>query len=176
LSRLLYFAYGSNLHPLRMAQRVPSASPLGRGQLRSHRLALHKCGRDGSGKCDAFRTGQPKDLVLGGVYRIARRDLPALDREEDLGRGYDRLSLPVFLRGRRRMVLTYLARSEAVRPGLGPLDWYLGYVVEGARRWRLPGRYVRRIAAEHALRDPVVPRRLRNRGIMSRAARPLPRR
>ena len=50
---LLYFAYGSNLHPERLRERVPSAESLGVARLEAHVLRFHKRGRDGSGKCDA---------------------------------------------------------------------------------------------------------------------------
>ena len=64
----LYFAYGSNLHPARLAARTPSCHALGRAVLARHVLRFHKRGRDGSAKCDAWFTGDPTDRLYGVVY------------------------------------------------------------------------------------------------------------
>jgi gamma-glutamylcyclotransferase (GGCT)/AIG2-like uncharacterized protein YtfP len=176
MGHLYYFAYGSNLHPLRLHGRAPSARVLGRAWLRGCRLRFHKRGRDGSAKCDAWRTGWRGDLVHGVVYQVARGDRQALDRVEDVGCGYDRTLVWVSVGGRRRAVFTYLARPEAIAEGLRPFDWYLGYVVSGARHHGLPGRYLAGLRREEALRDGDAPRRLLNRRVLLRGAPPYRRR
>lgn len=173
---LYYFAFGSNLHPSRLRSRAPSARPLGRARLRGHGIRFHKLGRDGSAKCDAWRTGCREDQVLGVVYRMARRDLRALDRAEDLDRGYERVRLMVDVAGRRRAVLTYRALPAAVREGLSPFDWYRQYVVHGARHHGLPGRYIRRLEEVAAVADLDQRRKRRNLNVARRGASPYRRR
>lgn len=173
---LCYFAYGSNLHPARLGARTPSARVLGRAVLRGHRLRFHKRGRDRSAKCDAWLTGRREDVVHGVVYRIARRDLAALDRAEDRGRGYDRVRVLVSVGGRPRMVLTYRARPGALASGLIPLDWYLEFVLRGALHHGLPGRYVAGLRNERRIRDPDKARRRLNRRVLRRRAPPFRRR
>ncbi|MEA3274376.1 MAG: gamma-glutamylcyclotransferase family protein [Pseudomonadota bacterium] len=175
MARPYYFAYGSNLHPLRLRLRTPSARLFGRAQLRGHRLRFHKRGRDGSAKCDAWRTGRSEDVVHGVVYRVARRDRLDLDRAEDLGRGYDRVRRWVSVNGRTRAVFTYVARPEAIVDDLMPFDWYLGYVLRGARHQGLPGAYVSGLDRVESLRDEDGGRRRRNRRVMLRS-RPFRRR
>lgn len=165
MSRVLYFAYGSNLDPLRLHRRVPGARLLGRAVLRGHRLCFHKRGRDGSGKCDAA-PARPGDLVHGVLWALPRRHLRALDRAEDLGRGYDRVPVRVACRGRMRTAFTYQARAEAIDPKLVPFDWYLGWVLRGARHQGLPRRYVRALTGTSVIRDGSHARRLRNLGLM----------
>jgi gamma-glutamylcyclotransferase len=167
-----YFAYGSNLHPLRLRERAPSARVLGNALLRGYLLKIHKRGRDRSAKCDAWRTGRRGDLVHGIVYRIARSERRFIDRAEDSGRGYDRVRLLVSLRGRPRQVFTYLARSEAIAQELRPFDWYLGYVLRGGRHHGLPQRYLRELDRSEKLRDPSRARRLVNRRLLLRGAPP----
>ena len=83
------FSYGSNLLLARLTARVPSARFIARGELTGHTLRWHKAGRDGSGKCDAFFTGDPADRLWGGVFEIASADKHLLDAIEGLGSGYD---------------------------------------------------------------------------------------
>lgn len=176
MRRLYYFAYGSNLHPLRLRARTPSYSVLGRAKLRGYRLRFHKRGRDCSAKCDAWWTGRSGDVVQGVVYRIARGDRRNLDRAEDLGRGYDRVRVWVSMGGRQRLVFTYLARPEAIAEELQPFDWYLDYVLHGARHRGLPGRYLARVRRETSVRDPNSARRRLNRRMLLSGATPYPRR
>lgn len=171
-----YFAYGSNLHPLRLRSRAPSARVVGRAGLRGYRLRFHKRGRDGSAKCDARWTGRRSDLVYGVVYSIARGDRRALDLAEDLGRGYDRERVWVSLGVRRRVVFAYLTRREAIEEELRPLDWYLDFVSRGARHHGLPGRYLLEIEREEVLRDPHGARRRFNRRVLLSGAPPYRRR
>jgi hypothetical protein len=173
---LYYFAYGSNLHPVRLRLRTPRARPLGRARLRGHGIRFHKLGRDGSAKCDAWPSGSREDQVLGVVYRMARRDLRALDRAEDLGRGYERVRLTVDLAGRRRAVFTYRALPAAVAEGLSPFDWYRQYVVRGARHHGLPGRYIRCLEEVADTVDADHRRRRRNLSVARRGASPYRRR
>jgi hypothetical protein len=174
--RLYYFAYGSNLHPARLRLRAPRARPFRRARLRGHRLRFHKLGRDGSAKCDAWPSGSREDLVLGMVYCMARRDLRALDRAEDLDRGYERVRLMVDIGGRQRAVFTYRALPAAVTEGLSPFDWYRQYVVRGARHHGLPGSYIGSLEREAVLVDPDERRRRRNLSIARRGASPYRRR
>jgi gamma-glutamylcyclotransferase len=84
----LYFAYGSNMSTLRLAVRVPSARRLCIGRLPEHRLMFHKKSSDGSGKCDAFCTGNTSDFVIGVLFDINESEKKALDNAEGLGKGY----------------------------------------------------------------------------------------
>ena len=43
-----------------------------------------KRSKDGSAKCNAFRTAEPTDAVIGVVYEIPTNEKPALDRAEGL--------------------------------------------------------------------------------------------
>jgi len=63
--RCYYLAYGSILHPLRLGERISSAQLCGVTTLRGYRLAWHKRGADGSGKCDLVRTNREQDRAHG---------------------------------------------------------------------------------------------------------------
>ena len=54
MTLIKYFAYGSNLHPQRFQERVPSGKFLALAALTRHTLLFHKRGQDGSSKCNAL--------------------------------------------------------------------------------------------------------------------------
>ena len=146
-----YFAYGSNLHPAWIVARLGSVRVVSIARLADHRLAFHKRGRDGSGKCDIVRA--PGFSVLGIVYQLARHAMLQLDRIE--GRGYRRLRLPVAMLPGDRLLYawTYRARQVAVDVTLVPADWYLGLVTTGARLHRLPDDYADDLASTAIFAD-----------------------
>ena len=85
---LFYLAYGSNLHPLRLADRIASVALIGSLRLEGYRLLFHKKGQDGSGKCDLRFTGSATDSAYGALYTISSTQKAILDRFEGRGSGY----------------------------------------------------------------------------------------
>ena len=145
---LPYFAYGSNLHPARLAARLAAPRLLGTARLESHDLRFHKRGRDGSGKCSIV---PGNGCVHGAVYALDTADQRALDHIEGVGAGY--ASIVIELPG-VGPASTYVATADAIDDTLQPFDWYLGLVVAGARFQRFPGVYLRALGAISARPDP----------------------
>ena len=173
MSRLLYFAYGSNLHPLRLRQRVPSSRPFGVASLSGYQLRFHKNGRDGSGKCNVFFTGLVTDRVYGVLYQMAVAEKPLLDAAEGVGNGYDVHEIEVLTEVHgTQQAFSYVAAVGHIDDGLAPYDWYHALVVAGARHHQLPAEYVDRIAAVTAVADPDRERHLLHQRILSVAGRP----
>jgi hypothetical protein len=113
-----YFAYGSNMSTARLRERMPSAEPLGLATLSGHELRFHKRSKDGSGKCNAYATGDPDSAVVGVLFRFDPAERHKLNAAEGAGIGYAAATVTVINeKGRRRKVLTYLASSEAVDEG-----------------------------------------------------------
>lgn len=77
-----YFAYGSNLHPVRLMKRVPSAELVGVIKHSCHRLSFHKKSNDGSGKCNMLETGADSDHVYGAIYKLKPEHKKDLDKYE----------------------------------------------------------------------------------------------
>jgi len=148
-----YFAYGSNLSTLRLRARVPSATPLCVAALPRHELKFHKKGRDGSGKCDAWHTGNGKHRVVGVVFELAAADKPVLDDFEGLGVGYEEKWVEVVTpNGTLLEAFTYCALE--IQSGLDPYEWYLCHVLTGAREHGLPTEYIQTIEAVPSMADP----------------------
>jgi gamma-glutamylcyclotransferase (GGCT)/AIG2-like uncharacterized protein YtfP len=154
MAPILYFAYGSNLHPERLTERVPSARLIGTGVWSGRRLAFHKIGKDGSAKCDAPEATRPTDEVHGAIYELSQSDLERLDRIEGAGTGYDRELVTVLSSSQPVTANVYLARPESIDPDLIPFDWYRLLVLTGARYHGIPKSTLSGIAAVPAVPDP----------------------
>lgn len=67
----LYAAYGSNLHPVRLQERVKSASVRGTAVLEDWKLAFSKRSKDGSGKATLVELDGAQAHVA--VYDVSPR-------------------------------------------------------------------------------------------------------
>ena len=162
---LKYLAYGSNLHPARLRERVPSARPVGVLGLEGWQLRFNKRGRDGSGKCNIVRSQSPTARVHAAVYEIDPEEKPALDRAEGLGCGYQEMRVAA---DRHDEAFCYVAAADFIDERLLPYTWYRDYVSIGARFHELPDVYVRAIEVVEAVADPDAERRQLNERIMAK--------
>lgn len=143
-----YAAYGSNLHPARLAERLPSARLRGAGQLPDWSLRFHKLSKDASGKCSIVRGDEG---VYFAIFDISESDKATLDRIEGVGSGYRAASLRIPPYGE---CATYIAQASYVDDSLQPYDWYRELVLLGARYHGFPDDYVARIELTQAISDP----------------------
>jgi len=152
---LTYFAYGSNMHPNRMKQRVPSAEAVGIARLGKYSVCFHKRGwKDGSGKCNAHFTGDPGDEVIGVIYKVLSSEKSMLDSCEGVGNGYEVRNITVLHDNDKRAVFTYIAEEMHIDDKLVPYSWYKLYVVHGARHHGLPESYILSLNSVRAIEDP----------------------
>ena len=164
---MLYFGYGSNLLAARIERRLGPCERLGAAFVPGYALAFHKRGRDGSGKCDAVRTGGRDDRLWGALFRLTGEQLAELDRIE--GPGYDRITEDVVL-GRRTLAADlYVGKPGSRQSGLRPFEWYKGFVLAGAREARLPRSHVLAIEAVPSIPDPDPTRAACNRSVLNGA-------
>ena len=160
-----YFSFGSNMLLARLSKRVPSAKVSSKGILTGHKLMWHKVSSDGSGKCDAFQTGNDSDILHGVLFDMAERDKPSLDTAEGLGFGYDEKIVSVFSEAEKQMVnaITYYATN--INDSLKPYHWYKSFVLEGAIENNLPDDYIEMIREVKSIEDESDTRRSRNENI-----------
>lgn len=133
--RVLYFAYGANVHPGWLRRRIPDAELLGAAVLPGYRLAFRKRGRDGAARSDAQPSDTPGDALPGALYALRRT---ALDRLGAAGAGYRLQEVEVLAAGAPRRALTWRAEDSTVAEGLVPLDWYVALIRAGAALLGLP--------------------------------------
>ena len=143
-----YAAYGSNLHPLRLQERVPSARLLTCVDVPDWQLLFNKRGQDGSGKCSVVRALQS---VYFAIYEMDEAEKPSLDRAEGLNFGYEQTVLDIPALGE---CFAYVASQTHVEEHLKPFSWYKELVLVGVEYHRLPAAYMRIVQAVDSIRDP----------------------
>jgi gamma-glutamylcyclotransferase len=154
------FAYGSNMSPGQMKERVPAAEPVGVARLIGCEVVFNKASKDGTGKANLRRTPTGRGAVFGVVWRMNLDGLNALDSIE--GSGYERRwdviqYLPLRVEPVRSpersaaLVETYVALPKAVRDGLQPSREYWGRVLEGAKWAKLSDRYIEKLSGAAGL-------------------------
>ena len=146
---MFYFAYGSNMPAARLTGRVPSVRLEGIGSLQSYDLRFHKISTDGSGKCDAFYTGEETDSIWGAIYRITPEDKKILDKYEP---GYEAKEIEVVTAtGGTVKAFTYYALN--IDEKRKPLCWYRHHVIAGAEEHGFPEEYIEYLKAVEFIRD-----------------------
>lgn len=166
--RTYYLAYGSNLHPLRLSERVSSARFLQTVRLEGWRLDFHKRSADFSAKCDLRHTKNPADIAYGAIYSMDPAEKPVLDHYEACGFGYDPVPVTVECDGRPITCFTYSAHKDYVDPCLHPYSWYKDIVYLGARFHGFPGPYLEAIVGTPAIPDPDRERHLLHEALIGR--------
>ena len=135
MPRTRIFAYGSNMHPDRMRERVPGAVARAKARLEGHRLVLNKRGRDGSAKANLAPDAGGR--VWGVLWEMDEDGARRLDGHEG---GYERVRVSV--RTEAGPVEAFAYVSTRLHDDEVPYDWYLDYIVEGARAFGFPDDYV----------------------------------
>lgn len=159
-----YFAYGSNLHPARLKERVPSAELVGVVELTRHCLAFHKRSNDESAKCNIFNTGAGTDSVHGAIYTLKPEHKNILDGFEGDGYTDDRINL--LHEGNEYNCFTYIARESHIVDNLKPYHWYKRLVTIGASYLQIPCHYVSFIESVDSIEDPDVERKKENEALI----------
>lgn len=136
-----HFAYGSNLSTARLRARCPSATPIAVGYVAGRQIRFHKQGLDGTGKADAFYTGDCCDILWGVIYRSLLDEKSILDACESLGDGYEHAAVDVQVHDQVMSTYLYQAMPHRIDPTLQPASWYHRHVVTGAQEHALPSDY-----------------------------------
>jgi len=163
-----YFAYGSNLHPVRLVERIPSARLVGCATLPRYRLQFRQQGEDGSGKCNIEETGRPVGLVHGAIYALEPEHKSILDRFE--GEGYSDEPITLRCADRTYDCFTYMAKPAWLVDHLAPYEWYRRLVATGAHHLDFPAAYIAAIESSPAVADPNPERAARHERLIERMA------
>lgn len=139
---MLIFSYGSNICITRLKDRVPSAKYISNAKLIGYSLKLHKVSSDESAKANAYQTNNDKDYILGVIFEIDSKEKSKLDKVEGLGNGYEEKIVSVFLPNNETSTCQiYIANK--IDDKLLPYDWYMSYIIIGAKDFSFPKAYVR---------------------------------
>lgn len=164
MEKIKYAAYGFNLHPIRLLDRVPSAKLLGKGILEGKALRFHKRSKDGSGKCNIV--DDDKQQVYVAVYELNESEKPALDNAEGVGYGYRAEEVKAVGFGK---CFTYIAEDSHIDDSLKPYTWYKEMILVGCEKLEIPMSYIDRIRCVDADEDFEKQRQAKNMELVARA-------
>lgn len=139
---LLYFAYGSNIHPVRLTERIGDVRAVAVARVRGYRLAFNKRDNDGSAKCNLTPTGHGSDEVLGAVYFVTLEQFKDLMQIEA---GYRPSAVTIEIDAQTMPAATFVAETENVDNTLQPFDWYHKLVLSGVDHFEFPTDYRNRL-------------------------------
>jgi gamma-glutamylcyclotransferase (GGCT)/AIG2-like uncharacterized protein YtfP len=159
-----YAAYGSNLHPIRLLDRVPSAQFLGKAVIKDKALRFHKRSKDKSGKCNIVT--DTNNNVYVAVYEIHESEKPALDNAEGVGYGYRTVTLEVSGYGD---CFTYVAEQSHIDDSLLPYSWYKELMLVGCEKLNFPVDYIDFVRAIPVTEDSNETRHAENMELIERA-------
>lgn len=158
------FSYGSNMLAERLRARIGHIDIIATGYLCGRALRWHKLGKDGSGKCDAFKTGRTQDQLWGVVVAMSYAQREALDQFEGRGNGYELASGSVHM-GTPSLECCYYEATH-IAADAQPFSWYRDLVLAGAIAHKLPATHIEQIRATRAIADPDAQRQLRHAALL----------
>jgi gamma-glutamylcyclotransferase (GGCT)/AIG2-like uncharacterized protein YtfP len=151
----LYFAYGSNLDWAQIRKRCPSTKVVSVAAARGYRLAFTRFSTNRQcGAADILPS--PADEVWGMLYEIDEAEIGFLDECEGFRPGrtreenaYERVEMEVWKTGTHvnpQRAWTYVVvrkLDSCPRPSAE----YKRLMVDGARQWGFPARYLEQLEA-----------------------------
>jgi hypothetical protein len=168
MSLIKYLAYGSNLHPQRLRERVPSCEILETVNITGYLLKFHKRSHDGSGKCNIHHTGNQNDYVPGVIYEISATEKVLLDQYEGVGNGYDVVEIDILGSECLHNVFAYIANPSHIDDSLQPYDWYRDLVLQGSLYHDMPEWHINFIRDTSTVKDPDEKRQREHLNLLNR--------
>ncbi len=150
---MLNFAYGSNLLAERLHARVPGARFVCSGSVSGWRFVMNIGSTDGSAKANALQTGRPEDRLQGALYELDPAGKAVLDRHEDVGGAYRIEHVTAETDTGPRKVYLYAGNEDRFVHNLAPYDWYLQFIIAGARQRKLSTSFLDYLESLPALPD-----------------------
>lgn len=163
---IYYLAYGSNLHPLRLLERISSSRLVGSVELSGHQLHFHKRGEDLSGKCNIIQTDDNEDRVYCALYHMDKQHKQILDKIE--GPGYVSKTLHVQCNNEFFDCFVYVAEDSHIDKNIVPFDWYHALVQMGTRYHDFPEEYIANLQNIKTQEDQNPERQSRNQMLIDR--------
>ena len=142
---LFYFAYGSNMNPDRIRQRIPFARAIGKAEIRGWKITERLYA-----DIDRAQGGR----VEGVLYLLTPSEIRQLDAYEGYPTVYDSFTVNAYLDdGHKVRAITYAmtAKTKAERNGKPYPDSYRILCAVGARYWNVKNSFGLRFRAPRLL-------------------------
>ncbi len=128
-----YFAYGSNMDPVRMKERGVNFSNRCAAHLSCYHLEFNKVAQRNSREGKANIVVDDSGLVEGALYNIDMTSLPTLDEKEGYPEHYLKIPIKVTLPsdGQEVCAITYIANPDKIKDDLKPSRKYMSHLLAG---------------------------------------------
>jgi len=136
IKRAYYFAYGSNMLPERLLERIKKYHLGFKAEFPGYKFIYNKKSKDGTAKANVEKDDAAK--VSGVCFEVDEEDLEILKKYEG---GYDQRNIEVTDENRNKVkAITYI--SASVDNALGASTEYKSIVLSGAKHWGLSEEYI----------------------------------
>lgn len=135
IKRSYYFAYGSNMNPTRLLDRIGKYHTGCVASLAGYGFLYNKISTDGTSKANLEKAAGK--TVWGVCYEIDEEDLGKLDKCE---KDYSRHNIEIKRSEACSRAITYI--SESVANNLLPSSEYREHIIKGAEYWQLDKNYM----------------------------------
>ena len=122
---------------------------------------------DGSGKCNLCPVSREGARAHGVLWRVPGSGFAVLDEIEGCGYGYERIEVEVLGAAGGVRAFTYVAEACEALHACAPYDWYLAFVLDGAREHGLPWEYLTALSAQPVRTDHDLDRAQRERAVLA---------
>lgn len=130
-----YFAYGSNMNPTRLLDRIGKYHTGCAASLADYGFLYNKKSTDGTSKANLEKASGK--FIRGVCYEIDEEDLNELDKYE---KGYSRHNIEIKRGEACSHAVTYISKSVA--NNLLPSSEYREHITKGAEYWQLDKNYI----------------------------------
>lgn len=131
-------AYGSNLDPNRLMDRVGTVTEWQAGVLPGFTLRFNKAASHSSGNCYANIGHDANKRCPAVAYRLSREQMATLDGYEGVPNHYRRIALPFYSENPAiEFAQVYIAQPEQLIEGAEPTPAYRGHIEAGYRYHQL---------------------------------------
>lgn len=128
-----YFAYGSNMNPLRMQERGLWVLEQRPAWIDGHGLRFNKRSRRDAQLACANIVYAPNERIEGVLYRLGDiNEIEKLDSHEGTPRMYSREIFPVCTEGGLKPAWTYVANPAVIDNAIKPARWYIKHLLAGS--------------------------------------------
>jgi len=165
---MYYLAYGSNLHPIRLSERILSAKNIGVIEISGYQLKFNKIGIDQSGKCNVEKTKNNDNSVIFALYEIEDKEKKELDEFESCGHGYEVQYIDLIVNHYLVTAFTYVAMGKYINNDLLPFSWYKSLTLLGMKYHSFDECYIHEINKVDTIEDEDLKRVDRNTALIEK--------
>jgi gamma-glutamylcyclotransferase (GGCT)/AIG2-like uncharacterized protein YtfP len=138
---LLYFAYGSNMNPNQMYERIGREITPKLALLKNYELIFPRKSIIQKGGVASI-IEKMGEVVYGVIYELNDNEMEKLDKYEGKGYAYDRININVLKDNEEISCETYIAKKEG---DFLPSEEYLKKIITGAKINNLPSEYLEKL-------------------------------